>query len=50
MSSALTGVVISMVGCLLAIFLFFVFVFIYECIIEDSIEKERAEFHRDNWL
>lgn len=42
-------ILFSAVGCLIAMFLFVVFVFVYDCIYESREEKKRAEFYRDNW-
>lgn len=47
--SILLNILISAVGYLIAMFLFIVFVFVYDCIYESREEKKREEFWRDNW-
>lgn len=47
--SILSNILISAVGCLIAMFLFIACIFVYDCIYEIREEKKRAEFWRDNW-
>lgn len=47
--SILLDILISAVGCLIAMFLFLFGLAIYDCIYESREEKKRAEFYRDNW-
>ena len=45
----LLNILISALGCLLALLVFFFGLVIYDCIYESREEKKREEFYRDNW-